>query len=212
MAKRRRWEEEELERESKPQLARQLADLDEGQRASVLAELHQGGNRALQQVVAGPQLQREAAPSAPIYQRMSRPTMKIDGIRGPVTRKGSEGEFDLEQDYELEVKSPTSRSSGQPTGPREYSDLKVVVRKSVGVTPLRRAIAENKVIKQIVIVTSLNDDPMNRESEKTTLSNARVVGVKDLGNGNVEIRFIFEEISWDAGDISAVDKPAVSGT
>ena len=205
MAKRRRWE-EELEREGKPQLARQLAELDEGKRAGVLAELQQGGNRALQQVVAGPQLQREAAPvgSAP---RLSRPYMNIDEIRGPVERKGYEGWFLLEQDYELDVSAPTDKATGLPRGKREYSDLKVVVRKSAGVTPLRRAIVENKVIKQIVIVTPLSDDPSKPESEKTTLANARVVGVKDLGNGNVEIRFVFEAVSWDAGELSAVDKP-----
>lgn len=207
MAKRRRWE-EELEREGKPQLARQLADLDEGKRAGVLAELQQGGNRALQRVVAGPELQREAAPSGS-PRRMSRAYMKIDEVRGPVERQGHEGEFELEEDYELEVKAPTDRASGQARGKREYSDLKVVIRKSVGVTSLRKAIAENKVIKEIVIVTPLSDDPSKQEeSETTTLSKARVVGVKDLGNGNVEIRFVFEEISWDAGKITAVDKPA----
>lgn len=204
MAKRRRWE-EELEREGKPQLARQLADLDEGKRAGVLSELQQGGNRALQQVVAGPQLQREAAPiSAPV--RSSRPYMKIDGIRGPVEREGHKGEFELVEDYELEVKSPTDRSTGQARGKREYSDLKVVIRKSAGVTQLRRAITENRVIKEIVIVTSLSDDPKRPEFETTRLTGARVVGVKDLGNGNVEIRFVFENISWDAGELSAADK------
>lgn len=200
MKKRRRWE-EELEREAERSGEPELARLDEGTRASVLQELQRaGGNRALQQVVGGPQLQREAA-RAGVEPSPTRPFMKIDGIPGPSRFKGHEGEFELEENYELDVKSSTDRSTGQATGKRQYSDLKVVIRKSAGVTSLRKAITGNEVIKEIVIVSALEDG-----LETTLLSGVRVVGVKDLGNGNVEIRFVFEKVSWEAGELTATDK------
>jgi type VI protein secretion system component Hcp len=201
MAKRRRWEEElerEAERAGKPQLAQQLADLDEGKRAGVLEELQKaGGNRALQQVVGG-QLQREAATVA--LPRITRPFMKIDGIRGPSSVKGHQGEFELEENYELEVKTPTDLGSGQAAGKRRYSDLKVVIRKSTGVTALRQAITTNQRIATIVLIAPVEDGV-----ETTTLKDVYVVGVKDLGNGNVEIRFVFREIAWEAGELAASD-------
>jgi type VI protein secretion system component Hcp len=204
MAKRRRWEEElerEAERAGKPQLARQLADLDEGKRAGVLEELQKaGGNRALQQVVGG-RLQREAAAAVA---RITRPMMKIDGIRGPSGIKGHQGEFELEQNYELEVKTPTDLESGQPYTKRQYSDLKVVIRKSTGVTALRQAISTNQRIATIVLMAPVADGV-----ETTTLKDVLVVGIKDLGNGNVEIRFVFREIAWEAGELTATDaRPA----
>jgi type VI protein secretion system component Hcp len=201
MAKRRRWEEEleeEAERAGKPQLAQQLADLDEGKRAGVLEELQKaGGNRALQQIVGG-QLQREAA--AVSLPQITKPFMKVDGIPGPSTAKGHQGEFELEENYELEVKRPTDAESGQATGKRRYSDLKVVIRKSTAVTALRQAIATNKQIATIVLTAPVEDG-----METTTLKDVFVVAVKDLGNGNVEIRFVFREISWEAGTLTATD-------
>ena len=65
MAKRRRRWEEELEREPEHSGKRQLARLDAAARAGVLEELQRaGGNRAVQQVVAGAQLQRDVATEA----------------------------------------------------------------------------------------------------------------------------------------------------
>ena len=201
MAKRRRWEEEleeEAERAGKPQLARQLADLDEGKRAGVVEELQKGsGNRAFQQIIGG-QLQRETAASA--LPKITKPFMKIAGIRGPSNVKGHEGEFELEGNYELEVKTPTDVESGQPYAKRQYSDLKVVVRKSVGVTALRMAISRNQSIATIVLVAPVADGV-----ETTTLKEVTVVGVKDLANGNVEVRFVFRDIEWDAGELMAAD-------
>lgn len=201
MAKRRRWEEEleeEAERAGRPQLAQQLADLDEGKRAGVVEELQKGGgNRAFQQIIGG-QLQRETAAAA--LPRIAKPFMKIGGIRGPSGVKGHEGEFELEENYELEVKTPTDVESGQPYAKRRYSDLKVVVRKSVGVTALRMAIARNDKIATIVLLSPVADGV-----ETTTLKDVAVVGVKDLANGNVEVRFVFSEIEWDAGELTTID-------
>jgi hypothetical protein len=202
MAKRRRrWEEEELEHEAQRATKPPLAELDSAKRAGVLEELQRGsGNRALQQVVTGQQLQREAAPElSPI--RETRPYMRIKGVRGPSQVKGHEGEFELVRDYELEVSSPTDRASGQASGKRQYSDLKVVVRKSSGITSLRRAVVENQVIEEIVIVSPVADGV-----ERVTLKQARVVGVKDLADGTVELRFVFRDVTWDAGSESAGDR------
>ena len=205
MAKRRRWEEElerELEREGKPK----LAELDPAKRAGVVEEIQRSsGNRAFQQVVGTQSLQREAAPTgAPA--KVTQPFMKIKGIRGPSTLKGFEGAFELEQDYELEVKAPTDLRSGKAVGKRTYSDLKVVVRKSAGVTSLRQAIATNQILEEIVLTAPVQD-----AVETTTLKKSVVVGVKDLGNGNVEIRFSFEKISWDAGQLSTADERTMEG-
>ena len=204
MPRRRRWEdslEREHERPSKPRLP-QLADLDEGQRAGVVEELQRaGGNRAFQQVVAEQRLQREAATSSVPSLTPTVPTMRIDGIPGPSRRKGYQGLFELEQQYELEARAPTASATGKAYGKRQYSEVKVVLRKSTAITPLRRALAENKEIREIVITTPVEDG-----IETTTLTKARVVGVKDLGNGNVELRFVFQEIAWDAGSLSASDQ------
>jgi type VI protein secretion system component Hcp len=207
MPKRRRWEEEleeleERERATKPQ----LSQLDEGKRATVLQELQRaGGNRALQQVVGAQALQREAATAA-AAPRVTQPFMKIKGITGPSKVKGFEGAFELDKDYELEVSTPTSSETGLPTAKRRYSELKVVVRKSAGVTSLRQAIVGNQLLEEIVLVAPVED-----AVETTTLSKASVVGVKDLGNGTVEVRFVFEKIIWDAGSITATDAPRASG-
>jgi type VI protein secretion system component Hcp len=202
MPRRRRWEERlEREDESKPKLP-QLADIDEGKRADVVEELQRaGGNRAFQQVLTEQRLQRETAASSVPSLTRTVPTMRIDEIPGPSKRRGYEGLFELEQQFELEARTPTERTSGQAYGHREYSDVKVVLRKSTAITQLRRALAENKVIKEIVITTPVEDG-----IETTTLKKARVVGVKDLGNGNVELRFVFHEITWDAGSLSASDE------
>ena len=202
MAKRRRWDEEELEeaaaRAGKPELARQLADLDEGKRAGLVEQLQKGGgNRAFQADHRRAAPARDATAALP---RVTTPTMKVDGIRGASAAKGHEGEFELEENYELEVKTPTDMESGLPYAKRRYSDLKVVIRKSTGVTQLRQAISTNKKIETIVLITPVADG-----AETTTLKEVYVVGIKDLANGNVEIRFVFHEISWDAGDLTATD-------
>lgn len=221
MAKRRRWEEEELEereRAAKPQ----LAQLDEGKRAGVVEELQRaGGNRAFQQAVAGARLQREAAPAIASAPRITRPFMRIstaphtatsyeggktttqeipaEQIKGPSTVKGHEGEFELVENYELEAKSPRDKATGQAAGQRQYSELKVVVRKSAGITRLRQSFANNEPL-EIVIMSPLEDG-----IETTQLTGATVVGVKDLANGNVELRFVFAKIDWTAGSLATGD-------
>jgi Type VI secretion system effector, Hcp len=222
MPRRRRWEEEEeleeRERAAKPQ----LADLDEGKRAGVLAELQRAtGNRAFQQVVGGQSLQREAAAATASAPPIKQPFMKVmiaastgtsyaggetttittpaEPIKGPSTVKGHEGEFELVENYELEAKSPRDKASGQATGQRQFSELKVVVRKSVGVTRLRQALARNEPL-EIVIMSPIEDGV-----ETTKLTGAVVVGVKDLANGNVELRFVFQKIDWGAGGLATED-------
>jgi type VI protein secretion system component Hcp len=194
-----------LARESAPtseQQAPQLAGIDEARRAGVVEELQRaGGNRAFQQVLADQTLQREAAPKGVPSLAPTVPTMRIDGIPGPSKRKGLEGLFELEQQYELEARSPIDPATGRTSGRRQYSEVRVVLRKSTAITQLRRALAENKLIKEIVLTSPVEDG-----TETTTLKNARVVGVKDLANGNVELRFTFGEISWDAGSQSASDE------
>src|SRR5918992_296047 len=126
MPKRRRWE-EELERELQRQGKPKLAELDPAKRAGVVEEIQRSsGNRAFQEVVGSQALQREAAPTA-APAKVTQPIMKIKEIRGPSKLRGFEGAFELEQDYELEVKAPTDPHSGKAVGKRTYSDLKVVV-------------------------------------------------------------------------------------
>jgi type VI protein secretion system component Hcp len=220
MARRRRWEEELEERE--PRVKPQLAQLDEGKRAAVLEELQRGGgNRAFQQLVGGQALQREAAAATAPAPRITQPFMKIttsprtatsyagdktttiaipsEPIKGPSAVKGHEGEFELVENYELEAKSPRDKASGQATGKSQYSELKVVVRKSVGVTRLRHAFMNNEQL-DIVIMSPIEDGV-----ETMTLTKAAVVGVKDLANGNVELRFVFEKVRWGAGEMETAD-------
>lgn len=220
MGRRRRWEEELEERE--PRAKPQLAQLDEGKRAGVIEELQRaGGNRAFQQVVDGQALQREAAPATAPTPRITRPFMKIttsartatsyagdksttveipsEPIKGPSTVKGHEGEFELVENYELEAKSPRDKATGQATGQSQYSELKVVVRKSVGVTRLRHAFLNNEQL-DIVIMSPIEDGV-----ETMALIKAAVVGVKDLPNGNVELRFVFEKVRWGAGELETAD-------
>lgn len=224
MRKRRRWEEEleEPERSMKSKPEPDLAQLDEGTRAGVLEELQRaGGNRAFQQVVGGRSLQREAAAAKASAPQIKQPFMKVmiaastatsyaggettkittpaEQIKGPSTAKGHEGEFELVENYELEAKSPRDRGSGQATGQRQYSELKVVVRKSVGITRLRQALARNDRLE--IVITS----PIEDGVETTKLTGAEVVGVKDLANGNVELRFVFQKIEWGAGGLQTGD-------
>ena len=222
MPKRRRWEEELEELEERERAAKpNIAQLDEGKRAGMLEELQRaGGNRALQQVVGAQALQREAAPVA-AAPKLTRPFMKVtttastatsyaggetttlktpaEPIKGPSTVKGHEGEFELEENYELEAKSPRDKATGQATGQSQYSELKVVVRKSVGVTRLRHAFMNNEQL-DIVIMSPIEDGV-----ETITLTKAAVVGVKDLANGNVELRFVFEKVRWGAGEMETAD-------
>jgi hypothetical protein len=220
MARRRRWEEEELDERERPAKPK-LAELDEGTRAGVVEELQRaGGNRAFQQVVGGQSLQREAAAKLPATQ-ITQPFMKVmtaaststsyaggqttttttpgEPIKGPSNLKGHEGEFELVENYELEAKSPRDKASGQATGQRQYSELKVVVRKSAGITRLRQALARNDLL-EIVIMSPIEDG-----IETTKLTGATVVGVKDLASGNVELRFVFQKIDWGAGGLATTD-------
>jgi hypothetical protein len=224
MPKRRRWEEELEEPERSMKSKPDLSQLDEGKRAGVLEELQRaGGNRALQQVVGAQALQREAAPARAPAPRTTRPFMRVtvaastgtsyEGgktttteipavpIKGPSTVKGHEGEFELVENYELEAKSPRDKATGQATGQRQYSELKVVVRKSVGITRLRQAFAYSQPL-EIVIMSPLEDGV-----ETTKLTGAVLVGVKDLANGDVELRFVFTNIVWGAGELETADKP-----
>jgi type VI protein secretion system component Hcp len=192
MRRRRRLEEEELEERehaAKPQLP-QLAELDEGKRAAVLEELQSaGGNRAFQQVVAGQQLQRETA-AAPVRDLASdRTYMTVEGIKGPETWKKHEGQFEVEA-FELEQSVPHDPGSGLPTGVRRFSEAIVVVRKSSATPKFRQALGQNQVIKTITI-----DDGI----EVTTLSDVNVVGVKEMGAGKVQLRFVYKKIAWSSG-------------
>ena len=182
MAKRRRWD-EELERELERKPA--LAQLDEGKRASVLEELQRaGGNHALQQ-----QLLREAAPQAPVAEVDERTYMYVDGIKGPLTDKAHAGAFDVIT-YELEMKAAVDKSNNANLGHREYSDVVVVIKKSTSMPRFRQALVTNEAIEKIVF-TGL---------EQSTLKGVRVVGIKDLADGRVQLSFSFTSIEWTAGD------------
>jgi type VI protein secretion system component Hcp len=195
MAKRRRRWEEELERE--PESAGpKLAALDTGQRASVLEELQRAsGNRALQQVVGAQRLQREAAPEvagpAAYSEHEKRTFMIVDGIRGPAKDPSHVGQFEVES-FDQEVTSPTDVHSGQASGRRQYSDVTVVIRKSISTPAFRQALAENKVIKEITIVT-----PIEGGFEVTKLTGVRVTGIKELQGGRVQLRFSPSKIEWE---------------
>lgn len=209
MAKRRRWEEElerEAERSGKPELARQLADLDEGKRASVLEELQRsGGNRALQQVVAGQQLQRETAVKPTALPQETRTYMRIDGIRGPETRKGHEGEFEVHE-FNQELTTGTDPQSGLPTGKRQFKPVEIVIQKSSSLPALLAALSKNEVIKQVVIVEPVADTLMT-----TTLTGVSVRGIKYLPGGLVRLTLTFQEIDVSGGGQSFADQwsPAV---
>jgi type VI secretion system secreted protein Hcp len=187
MAKRRRWEEElerEVERAGKPQ----LAQLDEGKRAGMLEELQRsGGNRALQQVVAGPQLQRdEAAPKPSYSQKDWRSFMLVEDIPGPVAEKAHAGQFELKK-FSHKVTSPRDVSSGQPSGKRQHSPVTVILPTSEGTVPFRQAGIENKPIKKITIF---------RPNQTITLTNATVSVFEDLDEDEVLLTFVYDEIEW----------------
>jgi type VI secretion system Hcp family effector len=194
MAKRRRRWEEELERE--PESAGpKLAALDTGQRASVLEELQRAsGNRALQQVVGAQQLQREAAPETapPAYsEHETRTFMIVDGIRGSAKDPSHAGQFEVES-WEQEATSPTDVHSGQASGRRQYSDVTVVIRKSVSTPAFRQALSENQEIKEIKIVT-----PIEGGFEITKLTGVRVTGIKEIQGGKIQLRFSPRKIEWE---------------
>jgi type VI secretion system secreted protein Hcp len=185
MAKRRRWE-EELEREGKPKLARQLAELDEGKRAGVLEELQRaGGNRALQQVVGGSELQREAAAS-PYPQRETRTFMAVKGIPGPVVEKAHKDQFDVLK-FSHKMVSPRDPASGLPTGKRQHTAATVVLPTSEGTVPFREAVSKNVVLPEVVIY---------RPSQTITLTNVSVSEVEDLEEDQVLLKLVYEKIVW----------------
>jgi type VI secretion system Hcp family effector len=199
MRRRRRREEEELEEReesAKPQLP-QLAELDEGKRAGILEEIQSaGGNKAFSEVVAGQQLQRETAPAPLRDVSEGRIYMTVDGIKGPEVRKGHEGQFEVEK-FDLEQEVPHDVTSGLPTGARRFSEAVVVVRKSTATPKFRQALSTNQVLETITI-----DDGI----EKTALSKVTVVGIKEMGAGKVQLRFVFKDITWTAGDVEFTDQ------
>ncbi len=188
MAKRRRWEEElEREAESKPQLARQLADLDEGKRAGVLEELQRGGgNRAFQQAVGGRQLQREAAAAPSYTQRETRTYMSVDGVPGPALEKAHKGQFEVIK-YSHKTVSPRDSASGQATGKRQHSAVTVVLPTSEGTVPFRDAVTKNMVLPKVVVY---------RPSQVITMTNVSVVEVEDLDEDKVLLKFVYQKIEW----------------
>ena len=195
MAKRRsRWE-EELERQSGHPARSNFAELDTAQRAGVLAELQRaGGNRALQQVVEGPNLQREAAPKPVPVAEDTRVFMEVAGIAGPSVDPKHKGLFEVE-DYQLEMKTPTDPSTGGTVGVRQYSNVSVIVKKSGRTPAFRAALVRNQPITTVRF-TGI---------ERTTLTDVQVVGVKDLPNGRVQLTFSFRHIEWETEEESFED-------
>jgi type VI secretion system Hcp family effector len=204
MRRRRRLEEEELEereQSAKPQLP-QLAELDEGKRAGILEEIQSaGGNKAFSEAVSGQQLQRETAPAPLRDVSDGRTYMTVEGIKGPEVRKGHEGQFEVEK-FDLEQDVPHDPGTGLPTGVRRLSEAVVVVRKSTATPKFRQALATNQVLEKITI-----DDGI----EKTALSKVTVVGVKEMGAGKVQLRFVYKEIGWTAGDVEFTDEWGTQG-
>jgi type VI secretion system Hcp family effector len=188
MAKRRRWE-EELEREAARAGKPELAQLDKGKRAGVLEELQRsGGNRALQQVVGGPQLQRdEAAPKPSPSTKEWRTFMLVDDIPGPVADKAHAGQFEVRK-FSHKVTSPRDVSSGRATGKRQHSPVTVTLPTSEGTVPFRQAGIENKTIKKITIF---------RPSQTITLTNVTVSLMEDLDEDQVLLSFVYEGIEWN---------------
>lgn len=191
MGRRRRWEEElerELEKSPAKAQSQGLADLDEGKRAGMLEELQRaGGNRALQQVVAGQQLQREAAPTVPKLQhRETRTYMSVKGIPGPVLEKAHRGQFDVIK-FSHKIVAPKDVGSGQAVGPRQHSAATVVLPTSEGTVPFRDAITKNQVLPEVVIY---------RPSQTITLLNVSVSEVEDLDEDQVLLKLTYEKIAW----------------
>jgi type VI secretion system Hcp family effector len=190
MGRRRRWEEElERELESPAKAQRQgLADLDEGKRAGMLEELQRaGGNRALQQVVAGQQLQREAAPTVPkLQQRETRTWMSVKGIPGPVLEKAHRGQFDVLK-FSHKIVAPRDPATGQASGQRQHSAATVVLPTSEGTVPFRDAVTKNQILPEVVIY---------RPSQTITMVNVTVSEVEDLDEDQVLLKLTYQKIAW----------------
>ena len=92
--------------------------------------------------------------------------------------------------YELEMKAAVDKSNNANLGHREYSDVVVVIKKTTSMPRFRQALVTNEAIEKIVF-TGL---------EQSTLKGVRVVGIKDLADGRVQLSFSFTSIEWTAGD------------
>lgn len=146
--------------------------------------------------------------------------MTIDGIKGPCTKKGREGTFEV-LGLHHEVVLPFEQRNGKPRAKRVHNPVTLIKEVDGGSPLLYQSICTAKTIPSVEIKWYRVDPAGGKEQHyfTTKLATARLVsiaprmeGVNDSSNAGAphqeELKFVYEEITWTdvPSGASAVDK------
>jgi len=133
--------------------------------------------------------------------------MRIQGIDGEVTLKGREGQIEVFA-FNHEVAAPFDATSGQASGKRSHSPVKVVTRISKATPLIAQALGNNQVIPKIEIFF-WNTSPNGIEQNyfKITIENCRVASRRLWSPNKLdpstatyipleELAFVYQKITW----------------
>ena len=137
--------------------------------------------------------------------------LSIRTIQGEVQQKGREGWMEI-YGFSHEILSPRDAASGLPTGRRQHSPFRAVLRQSQATPLLMAAQSRNEVIPEMNIYF-FRPTPIGAEEQyyTITLTNARVVSTRAWNPNkqdrtvaeyipSVEVSFTYQTITWTYED------------
>lgn len=137
--------------------------------------------------------------------------LSIRNIQGEVTQKGREGFMEV-YGFSHEVLSPRDAASGLPTGRRQHTPLRVVIRQSQATPLLLQAQSRNEVLPEVKVLF-FRPSPTGTEQQyfTYTLTNVRVVSMRTWNPNKLdaaattyipcsEVAFTYQTITWTYND------------
>ncbi|MGZ8940854.1 MAG: type VI secretion system tube protein TssD [Limisphaerales bacterium] len=134
--------------------------------------------------------------------------LSIRDIRGEVVQKGREGWMEI-YGFSHEIHSPRDAASGLPTGKRQHSPMRVVIRQSQATPLLLQAQSRNEVIPEVKVLFFRPSTITGAEQQyfTYTLKNARISSFRTWAPNkqdpaatpylpSSELAFTYESITW----------------
>lgn len=163
---------------------------------------------ALGGMMLGPWSAAHAALSS--YLKVTKSKGGLD-LKGSVTRKGFEGALPV-LSFSHEIVSPRDAASGQATGKRQHTPIRMRMYYDQSLPQLYQAMFNDEVLPELVLSVFDSSNKGAKEPAFTVvLTNAviteiRVVNPTD-GEQAVEVGFTYQKIAWTwkEGNITATD-------
>jgi type VI secretion system secreted protein Hcp len=134
--------------------------------------------------------------------------LSIRNIEGEVVLKGREGMMEI-YGFSHEVVSPRDAASGLPTGKRQHTPFRVVIRQSQATPLLLRSQSRNEVIPEVKVLFFRPNGNTGTEQQyfTYTLKNARISSFRTWAPNkqdpaatpylpSSEVAFTYESFTW----------------